>query len=180
MNQSLRDCWQSSVLLWDRFGLIPPEVRRLGSGFTRISFHGGTKFWWQSITRACFLLVFLFDFPWYKEIRIIRTYVILILSLILTFILVLQIREFVETSNPLSPSNPPSPSHRPNLCPHQPNPRFYPPFTSLSKNMTNRECQVNFDEINLLEEWFPGFTKEKSGQGNWILKGTNKQKEFYY
>ena len=43
MNQSLKDCWQSSVLLWDKFGwinwLLSPlkfgdrEVDSLGFGF---------------------------------------------------------------------------------------------------------------------------------------------------
>ena len=32
MNQSLRDCWQSSVLLWDRFGWINWLLFPLKSG----------------------------------------------------------------------------------------------------------------------------------------------------
>ena len=99
MSQPLRDFQQNSIALWDEFGWINWLLFPLKSGglgvnwFAQILFHGGTEFCDNPLLEPTFLLVFLFDFPWYKKILRIMTYMILIFGLILTYILVFQVRD---------------------------------------------------------------------------------------
>ena len=72
MSQSLTDCRQNLDQLWDEFGWID-FYSPWNQGYYELidslgfRFMVGRKFGDNPLQEPAFLLVFLFDFPWYKK-----------------------------------------------------------------------------------------------------------------